>query len=204
MKIWGFILILLTASCDKSMTLHKGEGNSYLKGGESKVYELKAIPWKVGTGNKKLVSQGFSFRVSTPSIGPDDALYLYKKHGIDSWVFRLSKLGGGDQTVGYAVVQFTTSKDRPEFFRVTQASIQVLYASAYASERFRAFDCPAFNHRKLIVDPKIEDNGVSDFRVETYPEKTLNSALEISFYHPSKTEWGHRYGGYLSGRLCSI
>ena len=114
-----------------------------------------------------------------PKVDKEDLEYLTKLKGVNSWILRLIvQRGSKEQDLGSLYARFSSTKSArgKSGGAPTSVSVKVFYAAAYPSERFRFFDCPAFDHNKRISDMSIE--GVKEgFDINfaqpvPYPEKS--------------------------------
>jgi hypothetical protein len=123
------------------------------------VSRLNQIEWRVGKNKEAKVGQSITFIVEMPKLRNSDMDFLIENKNVDSWIIRLVvRRGSKTQDLGSLYTLFrprkasrTSQKGGP----ASTVTFKVFYAAAYASERFRAFDCPAFSHNKKIDSMEI-------------------------------------------------
>lgn len=142
----GFFLLLVIfsfQSCTKWYDVKEGNGILYVDNAQSEVHSLKEIEWDVGQKRDETVSKGFQFKFDIPKIKSSDASKLINKHGIDSWVFKITKHTRGRKHVLGKVIYNLTNISRVS----NNITVHIFYHAAAVSQPFRRFKCPAFNHR---------------------------------------------------------
>jgi hypothetical protein len=159
MKALCLILItLLSYSCTKYADINKNAVGIEVSPVHMEIANLNDAEWFVGKRKEKKISQSFTFIVGMPKVREDDLQYLTDHRGVDAWILRLIAIRGSEaQDLGSLYAQFKPRKiGRGESGGATASvTIKVFYAAAYASERFRAFRCPAFGHNKKIESLQI-------------------------------------------------
>lgn len=145
------LLILLSLSCTKMHDVKTNNGIDYLEGVYSEMTQVKNVEWKVGRKKDKTVSRGIRITTEVPRVSDEAKTHLYEKYGIDSWIFKFSRIiRGRKDLVGNIYYHFNNISRSTEAF-----SLNIYYHASSVSERFRAFHCPAFEHRSLLKDVKI-------------------------------------------------
>ena len=147
-------LLALSFSCSNEIELGQKSGILFLKDVTPEIKEVRDIEWKVGKEREETVSKGLTLEIETPKISEQAANVLYQKHGIDSWIYRVVKINRGSRTfLGNVAVNAYSSRHISESF-----SLHLYYHAASVSQEFRRFHCPAFGHRKIILEHSLEDN----------------------------------------------
>lgn len=152
------LLLLTLISCTKYAEVNRDSVGTIISGINMEMYQLNEIEWFVGKKKEKKVTQSITFISSLPKLEEDDLKYLTETKGIDSWIVRLIvRKGGEERDLGSL---YTLFKPRLEGRGVSagaasSVTIKIYYAAAYASERFRSFRCPAFEHNKKITSMEI-------------------------------------------------
>ena len=143
------------------------------------ISHLNQIEWHVGMNKEETITQSFTFIVDMPKIKQDDLDYLAEHRNVDSWILRLIVTRGSEtQDLGslYTLFKPTKIARGSQMGAASSVSLKVFYAAAYASERFRAFKCPAFGHNKTLASFEIaganEEFSVSLGQVIPYNEKS--------------------------------
>lgn len=147
--------LLLCFSCTKYAEVTKDAVGVEIKPVTMEITHLNEIEWRVGKHKEETISQSFAFIVDLPRLKDEDVDYLSKSKNIDAWILRLIVTRGSEsQDLGSLytllrpqMVGRGSSGDSPK-----SVTFKVFYAAAFASERFRAFKCPAFGHDKRIKD----------------------------------------------------
>lgn len=149
-----FLILLLCYSCTKYATVTKENIGIQIRPVEMEISHLNEITWPVGLKKEAKVSQSVTFIVDMPKIKKEDLDFLTEHKSIDSWILRLIVVRGSEsQDLGSLYTMFSPRKVARTSSAVsatTSVTLKVFYAAAYASERFRAFKCPAFKHNKRI------------------------------------------------------
>lgn len=148
MKLFSFLLISFFISCTNEIEIGQKSGIYFLKDVEVEIEDLKEIEWKVGKKREVEISKGLQFKLDVPKLSDDAAKLLYGKHGIDSWIYKITKINRGSrQHLGY--VAFDTMRRS----RVTENfTLHLYYHAASVSQNFRRFHCPAFDHRLVVTN----------------------------------------------------
>lgn len=147
-----FITIFLIASCTKMHDIKTDNGIDFLENVSVKITNVKVVEWDVGRKKDKLVSRGIRVTTTVPRVSDDAKELLYSKYGIDSWIFKFSRINRGKKDlVGNIFYHFNNISKSTEAF-----SLNIYYHASSVSERFRAFHCPAFDHRSILKDVDVE------------------------------------------------
>lgn len=127
-------------------------GIDFLEDVYSEMTKAKDVEWDVGRKKDKTISRGFRVSTEVPRISDEAKTHLYEKYGIDSWIFKYSRIvRGRKDLVGNIYYHFNNiSKSTDDF------SLNIYYHASAVSERFRAFHCPAFDHRSKLPDIEIQ------------------------------------------------
>ncbi len=193
-----FLIVLLALSCmKKSSPLSKDAVGMRLKDVEMNISHLSEVEWHVGKWKDTILTQSFIFHVEMPKVSEEDLEFLQKEKHVDAWIIRLIVQRRSEkQDLGSLYAQFMGKK----FTRghaggaPSNVALRVYYAAAYASERFRSFKCPAFNHRFRITDMKVAGEAspfdITFDQTTSYPEKS--QLIEL---HPSSFNAGNNLVG---------
>ncbi|MBC75283.1 MAG: hypothetical protein CME64_04640 [Halobacteriovoraceae bacterium] len=180
MRLAAFLTLFILCSCSDQVELKSKSGIYFLKDVEVELKDLKEVDWKVGKNREELVSKGIQFKLEVPSLEDSASKILKKSHGIDSWIFRISKVSNGPKRhLGY--VAFDTKKG------VTQnLTVHLYYHAASVSHEFRKFRCPAFNHRLRVTDFDIEERVNNKRRDDIYirPKDYVNGKVDQLSFSP--------------------
>jgi len=143
------------------------------------IERVDEIKWKVGKFKEAVVTQSLVFRVYMPNVDKDDLNYLTKIKGVNAWIMRLIvQRGSEEQDLGSLYARFTSKKSArgQTGGTPTSVTVKIYYAAAYPSERFRSFNCPAFEHNKRISKMSIQGNkdafDINIAQPYSYPEKS--------------------------------
>jgi hypothetical protein len=182
------LTLLLLYSCTKYSSLDRESIRLQLNEVEMDISHLNEITWDVGKRKDAKVSQSFTFIVDLPKIKSDDLDYLINEKNADSWILRLIvKRSNGIQDLGSLYALFRPQKTGRASVSSSSVSFKVYYAAAYASERFRAFKCPAFGHNKRINSMSVVGSNdkftLSFDQVIPYQEKTQLVSLTPSAFN---------------------
>jgi hypothetical protein len=161
-----------------------------------KFSQLREMDWMVGLKRETKISQSFSFIVDLPKMRNEDLEHLTKEREVDSWILRLIVNRGPRQIdLGSIYVPFyPKNHTRGTQQRASSISIRIMYASAYASERFRKFKCPVMGHNRRIMKKSIdgEDKDFSIYIAQSVPYPDKPQLIDI---RPSEFNGGHQLKG---------
>jgi hypothetical protein len=132
-----------------------------------------------------------------PKIKPEDLDYLTQQKNVDAWILRLIVNRDSEtQDLGSLYSLFRPNKLSRgiESGAAKSVTMKVYYAAAYASERFRSFKCPAFDHNKKIDNMSIigEDGPFSLIIGQTFPYNEKSQLVELT---PSSFNGGNSLKG---------
>lgn len=149
------LFISLTA-CTKWYEVKEGNGVLYIDNVQSEIHSLKDVEWSVGQSKNKEISKGFVFKFDIPKLDEEGSEKLLKKYGIDSWIFRITKVTRGkNQILGQISYDFSN------ITRVSSdITVHIFYHAAAVSQTFRKFKCPAFNHRSKLNKYTVQDKMI--------------------------------------------
>lgn len=200
MRALLFLIILLTCSCTKYSLLSRDAMGLHINGVEMEVTRVDEVTWFVGKRKEAKVSQSFMFIVNTPRLKKKDLEYLTEQKGINAWIMRLVVQRGSDrQDLGSIYIPFQSkSRGRGQAGgQATSVILKVYYAAAYASERFRAFNCPAFDHNRKINSLKIiNEVQLMDMTfgpITTYKERAQELELSPNSFNGGNSLVGEYY-----------
>ncbi|MCO4754186.1 MAG: hypothetical protein KC478_06875 [Bacteriovoracaceae bacterium] len=162
MRMPIFLILLIFTSCSDHVELRSKSGIFYLEDVEVELDELKNVEWRIGKDREAQVSKGLQFKVGVPSLSRESAITLQNKNGIDSWLFKFSKITHGSKRhLGY--VMFGTGPSVTQNF-----TVHLYYHAASVSSEFRKFKCPAFNHRLKLDDFEMSSTARKRHRNEIF------------------------------------
>ena len=138
-------------SCSGTHEINFSNGIHFAKDISSEIEKANIVPWKVGLKKEVEISQGLRFFTTAPRFDNESKELLQNKYGVDSWIFRLSRIKRGQATpLGHFYLKFQNMTRNTK-----NISVSLFYQAAAVSKRFRFFHCPAFSHRKKIQSYKI-------------------------------------------------
>jgi len=178
MKTLLIISLIFISACTKMHDVETKNGIDYLEDIQSKISNVKNVEWSVGKKKNKIVSRGIRLGTDVPRISDSAKEKLYKKYGIDSWLFKFVKTTGNRTRILGNVFYHFNNISR----NTTSFSLNIYYHSASVSRQFRNFHCPAFNHRLLIKDLSLENetDKVQDLYIREMNFET-GRASKLSF-----------------------
>lgn len=198
MKALLILSLLLIYSCTKYAEFSKDAVGINIEPVNMNINRLNEIEWWVGRPKEAKISQSFTFAVDMPKIRQDDLDYLTEHKGVDAWILRLIVNRGSEtQDLGSLYTPFRPRKitrGNQGAGAASSVSLKVYYAAAYASERFRAFTCPAFEHRSKIDSMEIKGEN-KEFSIsidQSYPYNEKSQLVELT---PSSFNGGHSLVG---------
>lgn len=203
MRAYLFLIVLLTCSCTKYSLLSRDAMGLHINGIDMEITRVDEISWLVGKKKEAKVSQSFMFIVQTPKLKKKDLDYLTEQKGINAWIIRLVVNHGSEkQDLGSIYVPFRTArKGRGQAGgQASNVVLKVFYAAAYASERFRSFHCPAFDHNRRInairiVGENVPMNMTMGF-ITPYREKAQQLELTPNAFNAGHSLVGEYYVEY--------
>ncbi len=174
MKYFSFLAIFFALSCSNEIKLGFKSGILFLKDVRIGASDLRNEPWEIGKEREEEISKGFKFDVDVPELSSKASQALLKKHGIDSWLYRFTKITRGSRReLGHVSI------DSRNGGKVTKSfTVHIYYQAASVSRDFRRFHCPAFGHRKKIED--LEMRHYEPKRDEVYARLGENVRGDIS------------------------
>jgi hypothetical protein len=180
------LTLLLFYSCSKYAEVSKESVAVQIYPVTMGISHLNQIEWRVGKNKEAKVGQSITFIVDMPKLRESDLDFLIKNKKVDSWILRLVvNRGAESQDLGSLYTKFRPRKvSRTSQTRGSPSSVtfKVFYAAAYASERFRAFDCPAFSHNKKINGMEIQGKN-QEFSLSlshSFPYKEKSHQVELT------------------------
>ncbi len=195
-----WLILLLALGCRNESELIEQNGRLFLKNAEVEIDNLDETNWQVGRPKRRTsLSQNFVFTISLPYLSEEARATLYKKYSMDGWMIRLThKYGPQEIVVGHVYAPMAGIKHHRqrdvEINQTKSIAIKISYAASYISERFRAFDCPAFGHNKKIEDLDLEGSN-TPFDIEIkYPDSFFIKP-EIAELTPSNFNAGNTLAG---------
>lgn len=178
--IFLLTLLFLSISCTKWSEVTKGNGIHVIDEINVSVHTLKESDWKVGRKRGATVSKGFTAKIDIPKISKDGVKELYDAYGIDSWLYKVSKVSRGrKQQLG--LIQFNLANITRNTNNLT---IQIYYHAASISKRFRNFHCPAFDHRLYIDDIELESDSDGKFKLYTRKKERVRGRISKPSFTP--------------------
>lgn len=198
-----WLLLLLILGCRNESALVEQSGRVFIKNAEVKIDNLNETNWQVGRPRRRTsLSQNFIFTVDLPYLEEESKQILYKKYEMDGWILKVShKYGSQELVLGYVYAPMAGIKHRRqqdiEINQTKSVAIKISYAASFISERFRAFDCPAFMHdRKLNNIEVVGDPAPLDIEIK-YPITHYLKA-EVAELTPSNFNAGNSLTGDYS------
>ena len=201
MRILFFLLFILffSTSCSKFYSEYrKGNmGTAILVPDNLKISGGDILDWKVGRGFKQTISKGVQVQFHLPVLKESDLEDVMSK-GIDAWIIKVIKDGSrGREVMGYIYFPFKSKslRSRTSIFSSTtmikKGAVNILYAAAYTSSRFRSFKCPAFGHNKVIEEFLLIDGGKPPhFLISSSEERSVRGKIEKFGLAPSTYNGG--------------
>lgn len=193
----ALLTLLLLYSCTKYADFEKNAVGWQISPVTMGISHLDEIEWHVGMKKHETVSQSFTFIVDMPKVKPEDLDYLHEQKGIDAWILRLIVVRGSEtQDLGSLYTLFKPQKVSRgvEAGAASSVTLKVYYAAAYASERFRAFKCPAFGHNKKIDSMSIKGDN-SEFALSIGQSSPYNEKSHLVELTPSSFNGGNSLVG---------
>jgi len=194
----ALLILLLCYSCTKYANVTKESVGIQINPVEMDITHLNDIDWRVGQKKEETVSQSITFIVHMPKVKKEDLEFLTSHKGIDSWILRLIVVRGSEtQDLGSLYAKFNPRKvarTSSSTGATKSVTFKVFYASAYASERFRNFKCPAFGHNKKIKEMSIRGED-QEFEInigQAYPYNEKSHLIELT---PTAFNAGHSLVG---------
>lgn len=195
-----FLTLLLCYSCTRYSEVSRDAIGVHIEPVQMEISHLNEIEWHVGMKKEEKITQSFTFIVDMPKIRQDDLNYLEENRSVDAWILRLIVNRGSEtQDLGSLYTLFNPRKIArgAQAGAASSVTLKVFYAAAYASERFRAFKCPAFSHNKKISSMSIagtnENFSLTLSQAITYNEKSHLVELTPSAFNGGNSLVGDYY-----------
>lgn len=171
-------LSLLFSSCSKFYDVEKEKGLYVVKQLYSEVDMAKEVEWMVGRKKEVSISKGVRFSFTIPKISDHGRVILKKKYGVDSWIYRVSKISRGTANpIGFFYYPFSGMTQSTRNY-----TVNLYYHAAAVGKRFRLFHCPAFNHRSKIGSVEIEDRSLAG-KSDVYVRDTMRVPAKVHRIH---------------------
>lgn len=200
MKLVYAACLLILTSCTQYANVSKDSVGTIVSDFNMEIYQLNEIEWFVGKRKEHKITQSITFIVDLPKVQKDDLQYLTDTKGVDSWILRLiSRKGGEERDLGslYSLFKPRSAGRRSSAGPAKSVTFKIYYAAAYASERFRTFRCPAFDHNKKISDMSVKGdvNPLEIIMLASlpYPEKSQLIELTPSSFNGGNSLVGDYY-----------
>lgn len=175
MKTLALACALLFIACSQEIEIGQKSGILFLKNVEIGLDGLKDVSWDVGKEREVEISKGLRFEAQVPKMSEQAAKILWEKYGVDSWIYKITKINRGSRVhLGYVAVDSKSSKHITESF-----TIHLYYHAASVSREFRRFKCPAFDHRQVLIDYSIKESG-SNKNTDIYARATQRIGGDVS------------------------
>lgn len=197
--ILSVLTFILIYSCKPTANLSTEGANYELHPVQMEVHHLNEIEWKVGKNKEAEVSQSFTFVTELPKVKKEDLDLLIETKGIDSWILRLIvNRNSGSQDLGSLYVPFRPRhRSRSIQNSISSVTMKVSYAAAYASQRFRSFHCPAFDHSKKIssmdIEGKNDEFSLNVTTISPYGERSQLVELTPSAFNGGNSLQGNYF-----------
>lgn len=195
-----FLTLLLCFSCTKYAEVSKNAVGIEISPVETEVNHLNEVEWNVGKRKEKKITQSFAFIVNMPKLKKADLDYLTEQKNINAWILRLIVNRGSEtQDLGslYALFRPQRVGRGVSGSATSSVTFKVFYAAAYASERFRAFRCPAFGHNKKIKSLSIvgsnDEYSITIGQSISYTEKSHLVELTPSAFNGGNSLTGEYF-----------
>lgn len=197
----AFLLtLLLCYSCTRYSEVSRDAIGVQIQPVSMEISHLNEIEWHVGMKKEETITQSFTFIVDMPKIKQDDLDYLAEHRNVDAWILRLIVNRGSEtQDLGslYTLFNPTRVARGSQGGAASSVTLKVFYAAAYASERFRAFKCPAFGHNKKLASFEIagtnDEFSLSLGQAIPYNEKSHLVELTPSAFNGGNSLIGEYY-----------
>lgn len=194
MKALLILSLLLSFSCTKYAEFSKDAVGLIIQPVTMDINRLNEIEWLIGRPKEKKITQSITFAVDMPKMRQDDLDYLTEQKNVDAWILRLIVNRGSEtQDLGSLYTLFRPRKitrGNQGAGAASSVSFKVYYAAAYASERFRAFSCPAFEHN-LKIDSMDIKGEASEFSLSIDQATPYNEKSQLVELTPSSFNGGH-------------
>jgi hypothetical protein len=152
MKLVLTTLLFLIISCQDEHVVGNRNGLHFVKDVQMKMENVKHVDWDIGKEREATISKGIRLYVTLPKIDEDGEEILQNKYGINSYIFRFSRLRKGRiEAIGHYYFLFKNMTRNTKNF-----SVSLFYQAASVSKGFRNFHCPAFDHRYEIENFEIK------------------------------------------------
>lgn len=190
------LLIMMISACTKYAELDKEAVSLQIRSVKMDISHLDEIEWLVGMKKESEVTQSITFIVDLPKIENSDLEYLIEQKDVDAWILRLIvSRGSQTQDLGSLYALFRPKKvARGARGLTSSVTFKIYYAAAYASQRFRTFKCPAFNHDKNISSMSIKGDN-EEFTLALNQVTPYNEKSNLVELTPTAFNAGHSLVG---------
>lgn len=174
-------LLFIFSACSDRATIKSKNGIDFLDKVTLELDKLDEKVWTVGKKRDAEVSMGVNLKISVPQIDDEGVNYLQRKYGIDTWVYKLTKLTRGSRSpIGFFKYDLRSISGVNDY-----VNINIYYHAASVSSDFRRFHCPAFDHRYRLSEFGLTQNK-SPKRNQIYVRRkeVLNAKIEQVSFSP--------------------
>ena len=150
------LLLLLASSCQDFSKFIKGERNITIIPNRVSISSSEVADWRIGPLRRQEVSKVLRIKLDFHQFETDHLQDLVKTIEIDSWIIRVKrKTLITSETLDTFYVPLLVPGRGKSDFRIKQVQagfLNLFYSAAAISTRFEKFQCPAFDHDKIITD----------------------------------------------------
>jgi hypothetical protein len=196
----GIFLITLVSCQDYSQFI-KGDRKATIIPNRVSISSAEVSDWRVGPLRRQEVSKGLRIKLDFPQLEKEHLLELVKIIEIDSWVIRIKRktLITSETLDSFYVPLLVPGRGKRDL-RVKQISagfINLYYSAAAISTRFEKFQCPAFDHKRVITDFEVIDtNGREDaIRGDKVNASLVSGKMVPYSYRPFPVNAGSEMSG---------
>lgn len=155
------LLFISLSGCQDYSQFIQGERGITIIPNRVSISSSEVADWRVGPLRRQEVSKGLKIKLDFPQLEKDHLQKLVETIGIDSWIIRVKRktLITSETLDTFYVPVLVPGRGKSDF-RIKQVQagfLNLYYAAAAISSRFERFQCPAFDHDKVITDFEIID-----------------------------------------------
>ncbi|MFP5459466.1 MAG: hypothetical protein ACLGG7_12090 [Bacteriovoracia bacterium] len=191
------IALLGLLACTKKAELKKDGVGVELAGLVWEIASTSEGRWKVGKHLTNTVTKNVNFVLKLPKIDSADMEFMASTYKVDAWLIRViqtSAQNGRMELVTLYAPFIARTAARSPGQMMKSVSLNLTYAAAAMSERFRRFNCPAFSHNKRVDEWSVIGD-MAPISLVIQPQATFSEKLKPSDLVPMTLNVGHTMVG---------
>ncbi|MBK22419.1 MAG: hypothetical protein CME70_00315 [Halobacteriovorax sp.] len=201
MKKILFILLFTVSSCKEYAQYQRKDYKVTIVPTQAGISSVDVAKWKVGPLRRQEVSKGVRVKVNFPLLEKEQLKDLVNSMEIDSWLIRIKRrtLITNEVLDSFYVPLILPGRGKTDL-RIKQIPagfVNLYYSAAAVSTRFEKFNCPAFDHRRIVEEFEIKkvESRTKSIRGNRRTPSYYNRKLTPYTYSPFPVNGGKELNG---------